>query len=87
MQARDDMTLRIILVKADASLMDAVRLMLRNRIGGDPRHSDHGVSGRQRPGARKRRRRDPLSCQAMRSRRVGGVRSPIEPDAKEDSHE
>jgi hypothetical protein len=83
MQARDGMTLRIIVIKADASIMDAVRLMLQNRIGGDPHHSDHGVSGRQRPGARKGRRRDPLSGQAMRSRRVGGVK----PKQKGDSHE
>jgi CBS domain-containing protein len=36
MQARDVMTLRVISVGADASIMDAVRLMLQNRISGLP---------------------------------------------------
>jgi CBS domain-containing protein len=83
MQARDVLTLRIILVKADASIMDAVRLMLQNRISGHPHHSDHGLSGRQRPGVRKGGRRDLLSGQAIRSRRVGGVN----PTQKGDSYE
>ena len=36
MQARDVMTLRVYVVKADASIMDAGRLMLQNRISGLP---------------------------------------------------
>jgi CBS domain-containing protein len=36
MQARDVMTLQVYVVKADAPIMDAVRLMLQNRISGLP---------------------------------------------------
>jgi hypothetical protein len=36
MQARDVMTLQVCVVEADASIMEAVRLMLQNRISGLP---------------------------------------------------
>jgi hypothetical protein len=87
MGARDATTLRIIVVKADASVMDALRLMLQNRIGGHPDHSEHGRSEPKRSGARKEGRRDPLSCQAPRSPRAGGVRSRLNPTQKGGSHE
>jgi hypothetical protein len=67
MKTRGVTTLQIIVVKADASIMDAVRCMLRNRTGGHPDHSDHALSGRQRPRVRKGGQRDLLSGQALRS--------------------